>query len=249
MPLAAPPQCFFRPLSRPGRAPAQGRSRSSAEALRDPATRIVADTPVAQPRAARSRGLVGGVPRRCDGPDRSCRRRRVRPARPVRRNHVFCRGVRSTGDRVATLIPADARFEDLRMVGGQLPQQEAGMLAYARGMTLLAPSPPVLRRLRRAECEYASAGHVMRCTNAELRDGSFPAPRSGDHRAGHRRRARVARPAGVVARGALFDHRRVSSSPAKASRTRSRARCSRKQACACSRRTITRRSRGHFPPR
>jgi NAD+ diphosphatase len=73
----------------------------------------------------------------------------------------------------ATVLPPDARFEDLRMVGGQLPAQEAGILAYARGMTYW--------RHRHRFCgvcgapnESASAGHVMRCTNAACATDHFP---------------------------------------------------------------------------
>ena len=76
-------------------------------------------------------------------------------------------------DPVATLIPADARFEDLRMIGGQLPQQEAGVLAYARGMTYW--------RHRHRYCGVcgapnasASAGHVMHCTNEACATDHFP---------------------------------------------------------------------------
>jgi NAD+ diphosphatase len=59
------------------------------------------------------------------------------------------------------------------MVGGQLPAQEAGILAYARGMTYW--------RHRHRFCgvcgapnESASAGHVMRCTNAACATDHFP---------------------------------------------------------------------------
>ena len=76
-------------------------------------------------------------------------------------------------DPVATLIPADARFEDLRMIGGQLPQQEAGVLAYARGMSYW--------RHRHRYCGMCgapnastSAGHVMRCTNESCATDHFP---------------------------------------------------------------------------
>ena len=37
------------------------------------------------------------------------------------------------GDEPPSLFD-DARFEDLRMIGAQLPAQEAGVLAYARGL-------------------------------------------------------------------------------------------------------------------
>lgn len=73
----------------------------------------------------------------------------------------------------ASVLPGDARFEDLRMVGGQLPAQEAGILAYARGMTYW--------RHRHRFCgvcgapnESASAGHVMHCTNPTCATDHFP---------------------------------------------------------------------------
>jgi NAD+ diphosphatase len=67
----------------------------------------------------------------------------------------------------------DARFEDLRMLGGLLPQREAGVLAYARGMLYwrrrhrfcgLCGSPTVSE----------SAGHVMRCANSACAAEHFP---------------------------------------------------------------------------
>ena len=57
-----------------------------------------------------------------------------------------------------------ARFEDLRMLGGLLPEHDAGVLAYARAM--------LYWRHRHRFCGVcgspnapASAGHLMRCTN------------------------------------------------------------------------------------
>ena len=71
------------------------------------------------------------------------------------------------------VIPPDARFEDLRMIGGQMPSQEAGVLAYARGMAYW--------RHRHRFCgvcgapnQSSSAGHVMRCTNAACATDHFP---------------------------------------------------------------------------
>ena len=67
----------------------------------------------------------------------------------------------------------DARFEDLRMIGAQLPEQEAGVLAYARGI--------LYWRHRHRHCGVCgspnlstSAGHVMRCTNAGCATDHFP---------------------------------------------------------------------------
>jgi NAD+ diphosphatase len=66
-----------------------------------------------------------------------------------------------------------ARFEDLRMAGGQLPAQQAGVLAYARAM--------LYWRSRHRYCGacgaptlVASAGHVMKCTNDACGIDHFP---------------------------------------------------------------------------
>jgi NAD+ diphosphatase len=76
------------------------------------------------------------------------------------------------GDDAPTILD-DARFEDLRMVGAQLPEQEAGVLAYARGI--------LYWRHRHRYCGVCgapnastSAGHVMKCTNADCATDHFP---------------------------------------------------------------------------
>jgi NAD+ diphosphatase len=68
---------------------------------------------------------------------------------------------------------SDARFEDLRMIGAQLPEQEAGVLAYARGM--------LYWRHRHRFCGVcgapnvsSSAGHVMKCGNESCGTDHFP---------------------------------------------------------------------------
>ena len=70
-------------------------------------------------------------------------------------------------------IPPGTAFEDLRLAGGQLPQDEAGLLAYARAM--------VLWRQRHRYCggcgsamQSMSAGHVMKCSNAACGAEHFP---------------------------------------------------------------------------
>jgi NAD+ diphosphatase len=66
-----------------------------------------------------------------------------------------------------------AEFTDLRVAGGLLPADEAGLLAYARAL--------VWWRHRHRHCGVcgaptiaASAGHVMRCTNPACGAESFP---------------------------------------------------------------------------
>lgn len=68
---------------------------------------------------------------------------------------------------------ADARFEDLRLAGGQLEARQAGILAYARAM--------LYWRQRHRYCgacgastASACAGHVMKCTNAACATDHFP---------------------------------------------------------------------------
>ena len=70
-------------------------------------------------------------------------------------------------------MPPDAGFEDLRVAGGLLPQDEAGLLAYARAM--------VLWRRRHRHCgscgapaRSESAGHVMKCTDPACGAEQFP---------------------------------------------------------------------------
>lgn len=67
----------------------------------------------------------------------------------------------------------DARFEDLRIAGGLMPEDEAGLLAYARAMVLWR------RRHRWCGCCGAptsaqSAGHVMKCTAESCGAEHFP---------------------------------------------------------------------------
>jgi NAD+ diphosphatase len=76
-------------------------------------------------------------------------------------------------DDAALPLPPDTGFEDLRITGGTLPQDEAGLLAYARAM--------VLWRSRHRHCgtcgaptTSASAGHVMKCSNPDCGTEHFP---------------------------------------------------------------------------
>jgi NAD+ diphosphatase len=70
-------------------------------------------------------------------------------------------------------LEADLDFKDLRFAGGELPADEAGLVAYARAM--------VLWRQRHRFCGTCgsvnvatSAGHVMRCSNESCRAEQFP---------------------------------------------------------------------------
>jgi len=84
----------------------------------------------------------------------------------------FCFAAELAGDPPPALAP-EARFEDLRSAGGQLPEDEAGLLAYARAM--------VLWRQRHRYCgscgapaRSESAGHVMKCTATDCGAEHFP---------------------------------------------------------------------------
>jgi NAD+ diphosphatase len=83
-----------------------------------------------------------------------------------------CFAAELPGDEAPVPVPA-ARFEDLRTTGGLLPQDEAGLLAYARAM--------ILWRQRHRHCgtcgaptRSSSAGHVMQCTQASCGAEHFP---------------------------------------------------------------------------
>jgi NAD+ diphosphatase len=76
------------------------------------------------------------------------------------------------GDPAPEIAP-EMRFEDLRLAAGLLPEDEAGLLAYARAL--------VLWRQRQRFCgacgaptHGASAGHVMQCTAEACGAEYFP---------------------------------------------------------------------------
>jgi len=76
------------------------------------------------------------------------------------------------GEEPPNVLP-DAHFEDLRMIGAQLAEQQAGVLAYARGM--------LYWRHRHRHCGVcgapnasASAGHLMKCSNEACGAEHFP---------------------------------------------------------------------------
>ena len=76
-------------------------------------------------------------------------------------------------DEAAMPLPPGVGFEDLRITAGALPQDEAGLLAYARAM--------VLWRTRHRHCgscgtatTSSSAGHMMKCSNPDCGAEHFP---------------------------------------------------------------------------
>jgi len=83
-----------------------------------------------------------------------------------------CFAVELAGEPAPEIAP-EARFEDLRVAGGLLPEDEAGLLAYARAL--------LLWRQRHRFCgscgaptRSASAGHVMKCSAAGCGVEHFP---------------------------------------------------------------------------
>jgi len=77
----------------------------------------------------------------------------------------------TTADPAA--LPAGARFEELRTVASLLPSDEAGLLAYARGLSIW--------RARHRFCGACGArllperaGHVLRCSAAGCAQEAFP---------------------------------------------------------------------------
>lgn len=141
-----------------------------AAALRDPATLVV---PVWQsrslvhnaPAGARAALLELGAALHAD----------AQPVEYVLLGHFHGRVVLAAelASEAAMPLPPGAGFEDLRLTGGLLPQDEAGLLAYARAM--------VLWRSRHRYCgtcgaatSSASAGHVMKCSNADCGTEHFP---------------------------------------------------------------------------
>jgi NAD+ diphosphatase len=73
----------------------------------------------------------------------------------------------------AAALPPGTRFVELRVVAGELPSDEAGLLAYARGLSIW--------RSRHRFCSACGArllreraGHVLRCSNANCAQEAFP---------------------------------------------------------------------------
>jgi NAD+ diphosphatase len=69
--------------------------------------------------------------------------------------------------------PPGTRFEELRVIASELPADEAGILAYARGLSIW--------RARHRYCGLCAselvperAGHVLRCSNGRCAQESFP---------------------------------------------------------------------------
>ena len=110
----------------------------------------------------------------------------------------------------------------------------------------LAPPPPLLRELRRAE---RGAGGRARARVPGVRRAAPSAHRPGGDHARHRRRSRAARPPGARGPPGATARSRASSSRARASRRPWRARCARRPACGWPTCATAPRSRGRSRPR
>ena len=73
----------------------------------------------------------------------------------------------------ADALPAGTRLEELRLIANELPADEAGLLAYARGLSIW--------RARHRYCSVCGArlvqeraGHVLRCSDAGCAHEVFP---------------------------------------------------------------------------
>jgi NAD+ diphosphatase len=83
-----------------------------------------------------------------------------------------CFAAELTGETPGAL-PEGAAFEDLRVTGGLLAPEEAGVLAYARAMVLWRERHRFCGRCG-APAASANAGHVMRCTRDACAAEQFP---------------------------------------------------------------------------
>jgi NAD+ diphosphatase len=142
-----------------------------AGALGDPASLLV---PVWRSRSLLIRGEHGWAARLVSS--RSELRAQVPDSELVLLGHFrghACFAVEIEGEAPQSTLPEGTTFEDLRLAGGELPVDEAGLLAYARAM--------VHWRRRHRHCgrcgsrtESTNAGHVMKCTNTDCGEEHFP---------------------------------------------------------------------------
>lgn len=87
------------------------------------------------------------------------------------RSHA-CFAVEMPGEEPPSLEPT-LQFQDLRLVAGELPQEEAGVLAYARAMIHWRRQHRYCGRCG-SPMSAIQAGHVLRCTNGACGAQQFP---------------------------------------------------------------------------
>ena len=83
-----------------------------------------------------------------------------------------CFAFELTGEEESEQWP-EGRFHDLRRIGHELPNDEASLLAYARGMVLWHRSHGHCGRCGAPSHSY-EAGHVRQCTNPDCAHQTFP---------------------------------------------------------------------------
>lgn len=83
---------------------------------------------------------------------------------------VFAVGL--SGERPQLTDPT-VDFQDLRMLAGSLPPEEAGLLAYARAMIYWRETHRFCGRCG-SPTRASDAGHVVRCTNDACHSQQFP---------------------------------------------------------------------------
>jgi NAD+ diphosphatase len=84
----------------------------------------------------------------------------------------LCFAVGIAGDEPPALAP-DVEFHDLRLIAGELPAEEAGLLAYARAMVHWRDSHRYCGRCG-APTIASESGHVLRCSNEACGVPQFP---------------------------------------------------------------------------
>ncbi len=75
--------------------------------------------------------------------------------------------------RAAGELPAGASFEELRPLSGRVPHEEAGLLAYARALTIWRARHRFCGRCG-SPTRPERAGHVIRCSNPDCAQEIFP---------------------------------------------------------------------------
>ena len=87
-------------------------------------------------------------------------------------NGQLCFAVGLSGEHPQIAAPS-VEFHDLRMIAGELPPEEAGLLAYARAMIHWRANHRFCGRCG-APTIAVDSGHVLRCSNEGCRSQQFP---------------------------------------------------------------------------
>lgn len=85
----------------------------------------------------------------------------------------WCFAVELRDDDAPPLDSEQQEFQDLRAIAGELPADEAGILAYARALVLWRERNRFCGRCG-ARALPAQAGHIMRCSDPQCSTPHFP---------------------------------------------------------------------------